>query len=345
MTVRPTLESVALHAQVSRQTVSNVINSPSIVSPHTADRVRRAIAELDYRPSRAARQLRTRRSMMLALRLEPDRGGINGSVLDRFLHAVVTGAQVASYRVVLYTAADDDAEIAAFHDLLSGNDLDGFLLTSTHHGDKRTRWLSERRIPFCTFGRPWGLTGDGVEQPHSWVDVDGAAGTRAAVAHLVERGHRRIAFLGWPAGSGVGDDRRSGWESGLRAAGLGADPRLDARVDDDVEAGRSVAMSLLALAEPPTALVCASDSLALGAMAGGQAPVGAGRLAVTGFDNTPVARAVGLTSVGQPLDEVAAECLRLVLATIAEPGRPAASVLIEPTLAQRTSTAHSPDPT
>ncbi len=346
MTIRPTLESVAMHAQVSRQTVSNVINSPSIVSPHTADRVRRAIAELDYRPSRAARQLRTRRSMMLALRLEPDRGGINGSVLDRFLHAVVTGAQAASYRVVLYTAADDDAEIAAFHDLLSGNDLDGFLLTSTHHGDKRTRWLAERRIPFCTFGRPWGAAAhQGVDQPHSWVDVDGAAGTRAAVGHLVQRGHRRIAFLGWPAGSGVGDDRRSGWERGLREAGLEADPRLDARVDDDVEAGRSVTMSLLELAAPPTALVCASDSLALGAMSVGQAPVGARRLAVTGFDNTPVARAVGLTSVGQPLDDVAAECLRLILATIAKPGSPPDRVLIEPTLALRTSTAHSPDTT
>ncbi|MBA2390830.1 MAG: LacI family DNA-binding transcriptional regulator, partial [Geodermatophilaceae bacterium] len=88
MPARPTLKSVALRAEVSRQTVSNVINSPDIVSSQTAQRVRHAIAELDYRPSHAARQLRTRRSMMLALRLEPDRGGINGSVLDRFLHAV-----------------------------------------------------------------------------------------------------------------------------------------------------------------------------------------------------------------------------------------------------------------
>lgn len=366
MPVRPTLESVAVHARVSRQTVSNVINSPSIVSPHTADRVRRAIAELDYRPSRAARQLRTRRSMMLALRLEPDRGGINGSILDRFLHAVVTGAQAASYRVVLYTAADDDAEIAAFHDLLSGNDLDGFLLTSTHHGDKRTRWLSERRIPFCTFGRPWGLgvrgpaaggvpaprtaargdlLGDGAHLRHSWVDVDGAAGTRAAVAHLVQRGHTRIAFLGWPSGSGVGDDRRSGWETGLRDAALVADPRLDARVDDDIEAGRAVAAAFLQLADPPTAVVCASDSLALGAVSVGQLPVGVRRLAVTGFDDTPVARAVGLTSVRQPLDEAAAECLQQILGAIARPGALLGTVLLEPSLAVRASTAHSPDTT
>lgn len=333
MAARPTLDSVALRASVSRQTVSNVINSPGIVSPRTAERVRQAILDLDYRPSRAARQLRTRRSMMLALRLEPDRGGINGSVLDRFLHAVVDGAQRAAYRVVLYTAADDGQEIAAYDDLLAASDLDGFLLTSTHHGDPRTAWLAQRRIPFSTFGRPWSA----VTQQHSWVDVDGAAGSRAAVRHLVERGHRRIAFLGWPAGSGVGDDRRSGWESALRAVGIDVDPRLDVRVDDDVPAARAAAAALLDLADPPTAVVCASDSLALGAW-----PVGRDRLAVTGYDDTPAARAVGLTSVSQPLVEAANECLRQVLDVIATPHAPPRTALLQPTLSVRASTAAVP---
>jgi DNA-binding LacI/PurR family transcriptional regulator len=333
VTARPTLDSVALHASVSRQTVSNVINSPGIVSARTAERVRQAIAELGYRPSHAARQLRTRRSMMLALRLEPDRGGINGSVLDRFLHAVVEGAQAASYRVVLYTAADDLAEIAAYDELLAASDLDGFLLTSTHHGDPRTAWLAQRHIPFSTFGRPWGA----IEQHHSWVDVDGAAGSRAAVRHLVERGHRRIAFLGWPAGSGVGDDRRAGWRDGVRACGLDTDPRLDIGVDDDVQAARSAADGLVGMDDPPTALVCASDSLALGTL-----PVLRGRVAVTGYDDTPVARAVGLTSVCQPLVEAAEHCLRQVLDAIAAPHTPPRTALLQPKLSVRDSTAGTP---
>lgn len=335
MTARPTLESVALHARVSRQTVSNVINSPEIVSPPTARRVREAITELGYRPSHAARQLRTRRSMMLALRLEPDRGGINGSVLDRFLHAVVDGAQRAAYRVVLYTAADDAGEIAAYEELLASSDLDGFLLTSTHHGDPRTAWLGQRRIPFSTFGRPWGA----VEQQHSWVDVDNAAGSRAAVEHLLALGHRRIAFVGWPVGSGVGDDRRAGWAQALRAAGQEPQGALDVRVDDQVEAGRSSALALLDLADPPTALVCASDSLALGALT-----AVTGRAAVTGFDDTPVAAAVGLTSVSQPLAQAAEECLRHVLDVISAPGDPARSVLLQPTLSTRASSLGLPAP-
>lgn len=332
MAARPTLDSVALRASVSRQTVSNVINTPAIVSPRTADRVRSAIDELGYRPSRAARQLRTRRSMTLALRLEPDRGGINGSVLDRFLHAVVDGAQKASYRVVLYTAGDDTEEIAAYDDLLAGSGLDGFLLTSTHHGDPRTAWLAERQIPFSTFGRPWGA----VEQQHSWVDVDGAAGSRAAVRHLVERGHRRIAFLGWPTGSGVGDDRRSGWRAAVRASGHEVDPRLDIGVDDDVEAARVATTALLDLPDPPSAIVCASDSLALGAL-----PVSRGRLAVTGYDDTPVARAVGLTSVRQPLVAAAEHCLRQVLDVIEAPQAPPHTALLPPTLTVRSSSTAS----
>ncbi len=328
MAVRATLDSVAVRARVSRQTVSNVLNAPHLVKADTARRVREAIDELGYTPSRAAQQLRTRRSMLLGLRLEPDHGGINGALLDRFLHAVVQAAQRASYRIVLFTADDDEAEIRSYADLLASSELDGFLLTSTHHGDPRTSWLADRHIPFSTFGRPWGE----VDQRHSWVDVDGAAGTQAAVEHLVDLGHRRIGYVGWPSGSGVGDDRRSGWESACRAAGLPVHGTLQASVEDGVRAGREAAEALLVRAPAPTALVCASDSLALGAHAVDPA------VAVVGFDDTPVARAVGLTSVAQPVLPAAEACLDQVLSVIAGTPTSPQRVLLRPTLTVRSST-------
>ncbi len=333
MATRHTLDSVAERARVSRQTVSNVLNSPHLVRPDTAERVRAVIDELGYRPSRAARQMRTRRSMLLGLRLEPDRGGINGAVLDRFLHAVVDAAQEQQYRVVLFTADDDGHEIDSYSQLLDTGEADGFVLTSTHHGDPRTAWLAERGVPFSTFGRPWGA----ADQHHSWVDVDGAAGTRAAVEHLVELGHRRIGFVGWPRGSGVGDDRRDGWREAARAAGLPVARELQAAVHDGVAEGRAAADAMLALREPPTALVCASDSLALGA-------VGASNvLSVTGFDDTPVARAVGLTSVAQPLVPAAAACLEQVLDVVGGRADAPHHVLLVPSLTVRQST-HPPAP-
>ncbi|GAB3592613.1 LacI family DNA-binding transcriptional regulator [Angustibacter peucedani] len=303
---RPTLSDVAARSGVSRQTVSNVLNSPHLVRPETLDRVRQAIDELDYRPHLAARQMRTRRSRLLALRMEPLRDGINGVVLDRFLHALTEHSQEHGYQVLLFTADDDAGEVGSYERLTATHEIDAFVLTSTHHGDHRTAWLRERGLTFVTFGRPWG-----GEDAHDWVDVDGSHGTAEAVAHLVASGHERIGFVGWPQGSGSGDDRRAGWaraaaDHGLRTEGL------DVEVPDGVEHGRAAAERLLGGDDPATALVCASDSLAVGALqAVRQRGLQAGAdVGVVGFDDTVLASTLGLSSVAQPIDEVAAACVR-----------------------------------
>ena len=332
MAEKVTIATVARHAQVSRQTVSNVINSPHIVREETRRRVEEAIAALGYRANQAARQMRTGRSQLIAVRIEPARDGINGSVLDRFLHGLTFAAAGAGYRVLLYTAADDGDEIKTFDDLLACHDLDGFVLTGTDHGDARTHWLAERDVPFVTFGRPW----DEPER-HSWVDVDGADGTAQATRRLIDTGHRRIAFIGWPAGSGVGDDRRAGWERTMRAHGL--DPAgLDRATDDRVPAGETSATDLLATDDPPTAFVCASDSLALGALQAVRA-TGPARtdLGVIGFDDTPVAQAIGLTSVSQPLAEAAARCVDLLTHHLDGTPDGTTQVLLRPSLVVRTT--------
>ena len=149
--------------------------------------------------------------------------------------------------------------------------------------------------------------------------MDGAAGTAAATRHLLDAGHRRIGFIGWPPGSGVGDDRRAGWARTLAAAGV--DPAgLDRASDGGVDAGEALARDLLDADHPATALLCVSDSLALGALhaarspgTGGRANGGAGMpIAVIGFDDTSAARAMGLTSLSQPLAEAAACCVALL---------------------------------
>ena len=312
MAEKVTIATVARLAQVSRQTVSNVINAPHIVREETRRRVEEAIAELGYRANQAARQMRTGRSRLVAVRIEPTRDGINGWVLDRFLHGLTEAAAEQGYRVVLY-------------------DLDAFVLHGTDHGDPRPPWLTERGVPFVTFGRPW-------DAPHdrSWVDIDGAAGTGQVTRRLIGAGHRRIAFVGWPTGSGTGDDRRAGWSRELAARGLSAD--LDARTQDGGDQGEACAAELLALDDPPTALVCASDSLAVGALRAIGALDGARdrAVAVAGFDDTPVAQAVGLTSVSQPLPEAAARCMEMLIHLLdGDPAGAQAPVLLVPSLVVR----------
>lgn len=331
---RPTVETVAREAAVSRQTVSNVLNAPHLVRAETLARVRAAIDQLGYRPHRAARALRTRRSYLVAAPIHEPAGG---EVLDSFLHALTAKAQDRGYRLMLFAANPDDrGEIAAYEELLTDEDLDAFVLTDTHIGDERTAWLAQRGAAFVTFGRPWGATAQ-----HNWVDVDGAAGTSAATRCLLDRGHRRIGFIGWPAGSGVGDDRRAGWSRACRDAGSDA-RALDRAVEDGLANGRHAAASLLDLAEPVTAIVCASDSLALGAWteltARGLQP---GRdVAVIGFDDTPAARVTGLSSVAQPVAAIAEACLALLHEAIdgSQAGKPPRTVLLSPTLVLRDST-------
>jgi DNA-binding LacI/PurR family transcriptional regulator len=339
---RPTLVTVAEHANVSRQTVSNVLNSPEIVKPETRERVRRAIEELGYRPNVVARQLRTRRSSVLGLRMPASPDGISGQVLDRFLHALTEEAQRAGLRIMLFTAADDDAEIHEYQTLRATTGIDAFVLANTHAGDPRTRWLTEHHVPFVTFGRPWDTSQEDGSTPaddHPWVDIDGRAGTRAATQHLLDAGHRRIGFLGWPPGSGVGDDRRAGWFETLADAGLASDA-VEQRTEDGVAQGAAAATRLL-LRHDVTALVCVSDSIALGALAATRELAAArpdrAPVAVTGFDDTPVAAAVDLTSVAQPVTDVARRAIELLRAqldggTAAAPDR---QVLIEPHLVVR----------
>lgn len=326
---RATLGSVAALAGVSKQTVSNVINTPQMVRGDTASKVTAAIAQLGYRPHRAAAQLRTRRSRVLGLRI-PNR--FTDAVFDRFLHALTDAAGALDYRIMLYTADDDTTEIQAYDELLGRWDIDGFVLTGTHPGDMRTSYLAGAGVPCVTFGRPWDDSGH-----HPWVDVDGASGTRAATEHLISRGHRRIGFLGWPDGSGVGDDRLVGWADAISAAGL---PALEpSRAVNDAQQGRAAAAQLLDRTQP-TAIVCASDVLALGAISEITArgfEVGR-QIAVIGFDDTDLSRVSGLSSLAQPLVEVAAHSARLIAALLEKPsGGPPEQILLPPTLVMRAS--------
>ena len=266
------------------------------------------------------------------MRLHPIRDGVKGIVHDRFVHAVVEAAREHDHRVLLIPLARRADETAAFADAIARGEADAALLTAVERDDPRQAELVRQRVPFVSFGRHWEATGRGP-----WVDIDGAAGTYQATQHLLLRGHTRIGFLGWPRGSRVGDDRRAGWASALADASVPADPRHELEIVDNTDHARNAIEAVLRLDAPPTALVCASDTLAFGALqaAGLLAP----EIAIVGFDDTPTAATVGLTSVAQPLPEAARESVRLLIAVIE--GHASAHderVLIAPLLVPRAST-------
>lgn len=324
---RPTLVTLARQIGVSRQTVSNVINAPHLVKPSTRERVLKAVIESGYRPSVAARTLRTNRSMMLGLRLFPINNGITRAVMDRFLHQLATIAHAHGYRLTLFTAADDNEELDQLLELAQRGAIDGCVLTDTSATDRRPEVLSAEGIQFVSFGRPWGQPG----ATHPWVDVDGGAGTAKATAYLRSLGHERIGFLGWPAGSGVGDDRHSGWLRTLSPPGRTDADVLTVRVEDGTHSGAQGMHRLLEAGA--TAIVCTSDTLALGA-ASAALKVGIA-LPVIGFDDTPTAAALGMSSVAQPLEEAAVAILEALVAILTDRAVEPRTTLLEPDLVLR----------
>ncbi len=331
----PTLADVAERAGVSRQTVSNAVNSPELLRPDTLERVRGAIADLGYLPNRAARSLRTRSSQLIGLRIAPALEGTAEATLDRFVHSLVEASRGAGYHVLLFDGADRTDPLSGYDDLLRATAVDAFVVTDTYLGNPQAGWLEERGAPFVAFGRPW----DDPGATHPWVDVDGAAGTALATAHLLERGHERVAWIGWRKDSRIGEDRRSGWSRTVRERGLST-TGMASRVEDTVASGREAAAVLLDEARP-SAFVCASDTLAMGVLQTlGERGLAAGRdVAVVGFDDSQAAPLVspGLTSVRQPLEQVAVEVVRALRGTLTHQPQPEPGLLLTPTLTLRAS--------
>jgi DNA-binding LacI/PurR family transcriptional regulator len=333
---RPTIEVVAERAGVSRQTVSNAANAPHRLRPETLQKVLGTIDELGYRPSQAARSLRTSATHVIGCRLLPGNYSGTGGILDRLLHALCDAARAKGYGVLTFSAADDDDEIGVLDDLLRRNAVDGLVLANTHHGDVRPGWLNDQGARFVAFGRPWGV----AHPAHSWVDVDGASGVSQAVHHLAELGHSRIGYLGLPHGSGVGDDRFQGWQTAVQSLGLPASG-LVVRAEDGIISGRALAEELMASDDPPTALVCVSDAMAVGASrAIEDRRLTVGReISVVGFDDSPVMSVLRprLSSVRQPIEDVAHKLIEVLMAELSGAQRRPSRELLTPWLVARES--------
>ncbi|QLQ09623.1 MAG: LacI family DNA-binding transcriptional regulator [Nocardioidaceae bacterium] len=333
----PTLDTVAAEAGVSRQTVSNALNSPHLLRAETLERVQAAIDSLGYTPNRAARNLRTKASQLIGLRLDPFVEGSASGLMDRFMHALAEACRDCGLHVLLFTAEDHTDPLDGYEALLGSRAVDAFVVTDTYRGNPAARWLSDRRVPFVAFGRPW----DDSRADHPWVDVDGRAGVALAVDHVVDRGHQRVAWIGWHKDSYIGEDRRSGWVQRMHERGL-ATSKLSARGDDTIDFGRRAAIALLEGAAP-TAFLCASDTLAMGVLqalrdkgirTGGNP---AHEVAVVGFDDSLPAQVTDLTSVRQPLEEVAVELVRLLDERMTHPMDEQRGVLLTPSLRLRSS--------
>jgi LacI family transcriptional regulator len=253
---RATLNDVALLASVDRSVVSRVVNEdPKLnVRPETRQRVRAAIEKLGYRPNAAARSLRTSRTYMYGL-LIPD---FANPVYAEIIKGAESAARALGYGLMTTTACDVRRGLDNYLDLFGQGRVDGLLLAGEEAGG-----VHDHLHPAPV---PWLLVNRAVPNSRRYVVLDDERGSRLAVEHLLELGHRRIAHIAGPDITDTSRRRYAGYLGALRDAGLPADPNLMVRADYTPRGGASALQALLTRPNPPTAVFVANVASAVGAL-------------------------------------------------------------------------------
>lgn len=337
------IKEVARHAGVSIGTVSNVLNHPHIVAPATRQRVLAAIAELGYVRNDSARQLRAGRSRIIAM--------VVLDVANPFFTDVVRAAEDTAedrgVAVMVCNSADSVARERRYLDLLEEQRVQGVLITPVDAGaQSRLERFMRRGIPVVFLDRA-STCGDRCS-----VSVDDVMGGRMAGEHLVERGHRAIAFVGGPLAIPQVADRHRGLVSALAEHSEGTlSPRVIVTPSLTVGAGRQAADEIASLSVDlrPTAVFCANDLLALGLLQGmTQQNIAVPRdVAIVGYDDIEfaAAAAVPLSSIRQPREQLGRTATQLLLEEINDGGtHQHRHVVFQPQLIVRRSSGYRREP-
>ncbi len=253
---------------LSISTVSRALNGYDDVSEATRRRVQAEAERLGYRPNAAGRRLRTGRVEAIGFVLAaPQRSFANFFQLE-LLAGIDEALRDTAFHLIVMTARSPEDELG------------------TRRDDERMRYLQRRGVPFAAVGRS-----EGVE-PFPSLDIDHGVTGREACARLIALGHRTIGLVNTPAAFMFSIHAQRGYEEALAHAGLPRISELVVEGDLTEEGGRDAARRLLALARPPTAIICGNDEMALGAMrAIEEAGLRAGHdVAVIGCDDSPLAR-------------------------------------------------------
>jgi LacI family transcriptional regulator len=325
-----TIYDVARRAEVSPATVSRVVNGRANVDASLAERVRRAMRDLNYRPNAVARNLRRSRTSMWAVIISD----IGNPFFTSLVRGVEDVAQPAGFSVVLCNSDNDVAKEGQYVNAALTEQVAGVIISPTASSPHVER-LVDAGVPVVAIDR---------RLPDAAVDtvlVDNERGAAAAVTHLVEAGYRRIACLTGPAGLYTADRRLDGYRRALAAAGLTADDTLVRHADFRQEGGYAAMSSLLTNGARPDAVFVTNNLMTVGAMDRVfeeklDVPE---QLGVIGFDDVPWARLLrpALSTVAQPTYEVGRNAADLLSARISDPKRPPSTVTLPTELRLRES--------
>ncbi|MBP2018557.1 DNA-binding LacI/PurR family transcriptional regulator [Symbiobacterium terraclitae] len=255
------IKDVARLAGVSPSTVSRVVAGSSRISPETQARVREAMKVLNYYPNANARSLVRRATNAVGVIIaRPAEQAFANPFFPEVLRGIGAELHRHGYDLVLTMTTTPEEEHAACLRLLKQRRVDGVILTSSRVHDALLEELVAGEYPFVLIGR----AGEG--QPVSWVNNDNVAVGEMAVEHLVGRGHQRIALINGPEELTVSLDRRQGFRQAMARYKLDLPSEYEVEGEFTKDGGYRAMVRLLTLPQPPTAVFCADDAMAVGAL-------------------------------------------------------------------------------
>lgn len=309
-----TIKDVARQAEVSVATVSRALNGHPRVTPETRERIQRVAAELRFTPSSAARSLITRRTHTVGALL-PD---LHGEYFSELIRGIDLAARARGLHLLVSSSHGDASEAAAALRAMHGR-VDGLLVMGAHMD-----------VDFLANNLPHGLpavlmNADPRDTSHACYRVDNRGGASAMVRHLVQAGHRSVAFVAGPEHNYEALERLAGYREALHQC-LPGTPECVLQGDFTEASGERAGQALANMRQRPSAVFAANDMMAIGCLSSlTQAGLAVPRdIALAGFDDIPISRYVtpALTTVRVPIVELGTLALEELASTIETPDHP-----------------------
>ena len=304
----PTIKDIARRAGVSHSTVSRALRGSPLISEETTRRIRKTATEMGYYPSAVARSLKTNSTQVL--------GVVVSSIDDPFFGEILQGieetAQSNGYSLFIAASQSDPSREKRIVKALVEHRVDGVIICSTSFSTGQRRELLANGRPIVV------VNNQSTEKHRNSIYHDDMDGSRQVTHHLIELGHRRIAYLGNSQSGRTNLDRLAGFREEMNAAGLAVVDSFIYQVPGGGPENADTALRhFLSLPERPTAIFCYNDMLAIGLLRGLQQAglhvpkdfslAGFDNITFSGYTNPP------LTTFDQPKRFIGAEAARLIL--------------------------------
>lgn len=333
-----TIRDVARLAGVSPSTVSRVINNKGVISDDTSQRITKAMEELNYVPNDFARSFATGSSHTIAIVIDVvNAEAYSNSFFNNTVFGIETTAHRNDYSLLITNGATAYGGISSAERLVLGKKIDGIIVPESIVTNEFSKLLNEQNFPCVVLGH---REEDAREM--SWVDINNVQAGSLAVRHLYQRGYRDIALLTDGDKDLFNKDRVAGYRRELEACGLTFTPDRIIHQLTSAEICRDRVTSLMNSENPPDAVICSNDRLALGAiramrLMGRKVPEDLG---IVCFDNTSITELAepAVTSLNVDTYELGVQAAEILINQIENPDATMRQILLSTRIIEREST-------